>query len=72
MPRKFRLTCARTTYFDIDLAAEDEAHAERLLAAALAADPACAGAQPCGKPVHRVVEIVAQEEAAPGLHDEAA
>ena len=37
MPRNFRLTCARTAYFDVELAAESAAEAERLLEAALLA-----------------------------------
>ena len=68
MPRNFRLTCARTTYFDLDLAAETAAEAELLLDAALAADPALADSgRPLGKPLTRVVEIAAAEETESGL-----
>ncbi|HXZ00376.1 MAG TPA: hypothetical protein VEI03_10270 [Stellaceae bacterium] len=65
MPRKFRLTCARTTYFDIDVMAEDGAEAERLVEAAFAGNPAlCDNFRPIGKPTHRIVEIAALEVAA--------
>ncbi len=65
MARRFRLTCARTTYFDVDLTADDSAEAERLLDAALASNPAlCDSSQPLGRSIHRLVEIMAQEEGA--------
>lgn len=72
MARKFRLTCARTTYFDVEVAAEDSAEAERLAVAAITAHP-----ERCtrvGKPIHRVVEIVAAQdgERADGMRDHAA
>lgn len=58
MSRKFRLTCARTCYFEIDVEAEDDAAAERLLTAALERDPALfEQAMAIGRPIHRVVEI---------------
>lgn len=74
MPRKFCLTYSRTAYFDVDLAADNAADAERLLEAAMAGDAgACNGVRPIGKPVHRVVEIAAlEEEASAGPHEEAA
>ena len=73
MPRKFRLTCARTTYFDLDLAADTAAEAERLLEAAFAGNPALPEAgSPLGKPLYRIVEVAAAEETAGGLHDAAA
>lgn len=62
MPRRFRLTCSRMTYFDVELTAEDAAEAERLLDAAVAAKAElCDGFRPVGKPVHHVVEIAALE-----------
>jgi hypothetical protein len=69
MPRKFRLTCARTTYFDIDIAADTSAEAERLLESMLKIDPTAPERQPIGRPVDRVVEIEAEEQAAAALHD---
>ncbi|MGO8916726.1 MAG: hypothetical protein ACLQJR_12540, partial [Stellaceae bacterium] len=63
MPRKFRLTCARTTYFDVEVTADDGAEAERLLEAAIATNPAlCDSSRLIGKSIHRIVEIAAQEE----------
>ena len=62
MLRKFRVTCARTTYFDIDVMAGDSAEAERLVDAAVASEPAlCDSSRRIGKPIHRIVEIAALE-----------
>ena len=73
MARKFRLTCARTTYFDLDLMAEDAVEAEQLLEAALTGNPVLPdGGHPVGKPLYRVVDIAAEEEAEGGLRDAAA
>jgi len=72
MPRKFRLTCARTIYFDIDIAADSSAEAERLLESMLKIDPMAAERQPVGRPVDRVVEIGADEQAVAKPHDAAA
>ena len=73
MPRKFRLTCARRTCFDLELAAEDAAEAERLLEAAIAGNPGlCDSGRPIGRPPHRIVEIAAAGEVSTGLHEEAA
>lgn len=67
MSRKFRLTCARTTYFDMEVEAEDHAQAERHLHAAIADEQIFReAASPLGKPIHRVVEIVVAEEHAAG------
>jgi hypothetical protein len=73
MPRKFRLTCARTTYFDVELAAESSAEAERLVEAAFknSADLLESG-QAIGKPMQRVVEVAATEDSDAGLRDAAA
>jgi hypothetical protein len=58
MARTFRLTCARTSYFEIELEAEDRRAAEAALAAAVEADPRWAEAGfPLGKPVYRIVEV---------------
>ena len=73
MPRKFRLTCARTTYFDVELTAADAGEAERLAEAAIACDPGLYDDERLiGKPVHRIVDIAAPDEASTGRHDEAA
>ena len=72
MPRKFRLTCARTTYFDIDIAADSSAEAERLLESMLKIDPMAPERQPIGRPVDRIVEVEAEEQAADAVHDAAA
>jgi len=63
----FRLTCARTTYFDVEVAADDSAEAERLLEAAIMTNPAlCDSSPPIGRSIHRIVEIAAQEEGVAG------
>jgi hypothetical protein len=57
MAHKFRLTCARTTYFDVEIAAEDSAAAEQMLETAIKQHP-----EQCrwvGAPVHRIVEVAA-------------
>ena len=55
MARKFRLTCARTTYFDVEVAAEDSSAAEQMLEAAIKEYPE--HCQRVGAPIHRVVEV---------------
>ena len=67
MSRKFRLTCARTTYFEIEVEVEEGAQAEESFAAALADERLIreAASSLC-KPVHRIVEIAAAEEKATG------
>jgi hypothetical protein len=72
MAQKFRLTCARTSYFEIELEAEDGARAEALLAAAAEQNPRLAEiGEPLGKPVYRVVEIAAAR-AEPAVNEVAA
>jgi hypothetical protein len=57
MPRKFRLTCARTTYFEVELAAESIAEAEHLFESTLASDPKlCDRSARLGPSTHRIVE----------------
>jgi hypothetical protein len=73
LPRKYRLTCARTTYFDVELSAEDIAEAERLVEVAFAGGVDLVdGVRPLGQPLHRIVEIAAQEDVAAALHEAAA
>jgi len=71
MTRTFRVTCARTTYFDIDIAAESSAEVERLLDRAIKDHPElCHRLSP---PTHRIVEVaVAEEAAADPAHEAAA
>jgi hypothetical protein len=60
MAHKFRLTCARTTYFDVEVAAEDSAAAEQMLEAAIKEHP-----EQCkrvGAPIDRVVEVEAEPD----------
>ena len=61
MARTYRVTCARTPYFDIEIAAESDAEIERLLEAEIADHPE--RCQRLGRPVHRVVEVAAAQEA---------
>jgi hypothetical protein len=62
MSRRFRLTCARTTYFEIEVDAEDSAGAERLLETSIGRDVALRDqAQLLGRPIHRIVEVAAVE-----------
>ncbi|HWI28256.1 MAG TPA: hypothetical protein VN668_14875 [Stellaceae bacterium] len=72
MPQKFRLTCARTTYFDVELTAESAAHAERLLPGLLRSDPRIADWGCLGQPVDRIVEISIEEASEGALRDAAA
>jgi hypothetical protein len=58
MAQKFRLTCARTSYFEIEFEAEDRRGAEAALVAAIEANPRLAEAGlPLGKPIYRIVEV---------------
>jgi hypothetical protein len=73
MARRFRLTCSRTAYFDIDVNAESAAEAEMLLQAALAGDGGLGDSlRPVGQPVDRVVEVSALEDEVAALHEAAA
>jgi hypothetical protein len=58
MARIFRVTCARTIYFEIEREAEDRRTAEAAVAAALEMNPRLAETGfPVGKPIDRIVEI---------------
>ncbi len=62
MSRKFRLTCARTAYFEVELEAENGAEAEKQLAAVLEKNPRLGERDALiGKPIYRVVEVAAAE-----------
>lgn len=66
MARKFRLTCARTCYFEIEVEAEECTNAEQQFAALLEQHPECwETVEPVCKPIYRLVEVApAQEEVA--------
>lgn len=73
MLRRFHVTCARTSYVDIEVEAEDEARAARLLEAALEEDHRLFDqGQPLGQPLHRIVSATGAGEASSGLKAEAA
>jgi hypothetical protein len=61
MPRTLRFTCARTTYFELELQAEEGACAEDLLAAAIESDSKLCEHGAIGRPIYRIVDIVGQE-----------
>lgn len=61
MPRTLRLTCARTTYFELEIAAEDGARPEDALAAALAGNAALCDEGAIGQPTYRIVEVAAAQ-----------
>lgn len=61
MPRTLRLTCARTTYFELEIQADEGARAEDLLAAAIASDPELCDGGAIGRSTYRVVDVAAQE-----------
>jgi hypothetical protein len=69
MPRKFRLTCARTSYFELEIEADERAGAEKQFAAILEQNPELwQSGEAVGKPVYRLVEVAAaqkEETAAP-------
>ncbi len=62
MPRTLRLTCARTTYFELELEADEGARAEDLLAAAAESDPGLCESGTIGKSTYRIVEVAAARE----------
>jgi hypothetical protein len=64
MPRTLRLTCARTTYFELEIAADEGARPEDLLAAALAGNAALCEAGAIGHPIYRIVEVAGGEASA--------
>lgn len=62
MPRTLRLTCARTTYFELELEADEGARAEDLLAVAVESDTALCERGAIGKSTYRIVEVAAAQE----------
>ena len=67
MSRKFRLTCARTSYFEVEVEADECASAEQQFAALLEQNPECwENVEAVGKPIYRLVEVTpAQQEEIP-------
>ncbi len=74
MSRKFRLTCARTAYFEVELEAENVVEAEAQLAILLESNPGLGERDALiGNPIYRIVEIAAaQEETGSGTTAQAA
>ncbi len=62
MPRTLRLICARTTYFDVELQADEGIRAEDLLAAAVRSDPELCERGTIGTSTYRIVEVAAVQE----------
>jgi hypothetical protein len=62
MPRTFRLTCARTTYFELEITADEGARPEDVLAAALAGNAALCEQGAIGRPTYRIVEVAGAQE----------
>jgi hypothetical protein len=62
MPRTLRLTCARTTYFELEIAADEGARPEDVLAAAIAGNAALCEQSAIGRPIYRIVEVAAAQE----------
>jgi hypothetical protein len=62
MPQMLRLTCARTTYFELELEADEGARAEDLLAAAVESDTALCERGAIGKSTYRIVDVAAAQE----------
>ena len=73
MLRRFHVTCARTSYVEIEIEAEDEACAARLLEAALEEDHRLFDqGQPLGRPLHRIISAAGAGEASSRPKAEAA
>jgi hypothetical protein len=62
MPRTLRLTCARTTYFELEITADEGARPEDVLAAALAGNAALCEQGAIGRPTYRIVEVAGAQE----------
>ena len=62
MPRTIRLTCARTTYFDVEVQADEGARVEDLLAAAIESDSKLCERMAIGQPTYRIVDVDAAQE----------
>jgi hypothetical protein len=63
MPRKFRLTCARTSYFELEVEADERLGAEQQFAAILEQNPELwQQGESVGQPIYRLVEVAATPE----------
>jgi hypothetical protein len=62
MPRTLRLTCARTTYFELEISAEDGVRPEDVLAGGVGGDGVSCGRSMIGRPIYRIVEVAGAEE----------
>lgn len=63
MPRKFRLTCARTSYFEVEIEAEERIGAEKQFAAILEQNPELwQQGESVGQPVYRLVEVAPAQQ----------
>ncbi|HKW55184.1 MAG TPA: hypothetical protein VJO12_15940 [Stellaceae bacterium] len=62
MPRTLRFTCARTTYFELEITADEGARPEDVLAAAIAGDAALCERGTIGRPTYRIVDVAGAEE----------
>jgi hypothetical protein len=63
MPQKFRLTCARTSYFEVEIEAEERAGAEQQVAAVLERNPELwQQAEAVGRPVYRLVDVTLAQQ----------
>ena len=62
MPRTLRLTCARTTYFEVEVQADEGVRTEDLLAAAVESDAELCERGAIGKSIYRIVESAAAEQ----------
>ena len=67
MSRKFRLTCVRTSYFEVEIEADERDGAEQQFAAILEQNPELwQQADSLGQPIYRLVDV------APAQQDEGA
>jgi hypothetical protein len=63
MPRKFRLTCARTSYFELEIEADERVGAEKQFAAILEQNPELwQQGESVGQPIYRLVEVATTQE----------
>jgi hypothetical protein len=62
MPRTLRLTCARTTYFELELAADEGVSVEDLLKLAIESNPQLCERGAIGASHYRIVEVAAAQE----------
>jgi hypothetical protein len=62
MPQKFRVTCARTSYFEVEIEADGHGAVEQQFAAILERRPELWDqVEQLGKPIYRLVEVAPAE-----------